>query len=221
MPVTRERILSVAPAAAPYVDELLRQMEKAGITSELRAAHFLGQIYVESAGFKATTESLNYSADGLANTWPSRYAEKEGGKYVKTVYKGKSRYKPNALANTIQRNPKAIANNTYANRMGNGAPETNHGWLYIGRGLKMLTGLSNYLNFSKWWIGSDALLKTPDRVAEPAGAVASAIWFWMTNHLNPVADRDDPVAVTHIVNGGEIGLKDRIRWTNEFKRSFA
>jgi putative chitinase len=221
MPVTRERILEVAPAADPYVDELLRQMEKVGITTPLRAAHFLGQIMVESAGFKATTENLNYSADGLANTWPSRYAEKAAGKYVRIPVKGKMRYKPNALAVTIQRNPESIANNTYANRMGNGAPETGHGWKYIGRGLKMLTGLTNYLNFSKWWLGSDALLAHPYRVAEPAGAVASAVWFWATNQLNPVADRDSVEAVTRVVNGGEIGLADRQKWTAAFKKAFA
>lgn len=221
MPVTRERILSVAPAAAPYVDELLRQMGKAEINTDLRAAHFLGQIYVESAGFTATTENLNYSADGLANTWPSRYAEKANGKYVKTVYKGKSRYKPNELANTIQRNPEAIANNTYANRMGNGPPITGHGWKYIGRGLKMLTGLDNYLRFSLWWLGSDALLASPSRVSQPAGAVASAIWFWSTNHLNTKADYDSVEAVTQVVNGGQIGLDRRRQATNDFRKAFA
>jgi len=182
---------------------------------------FLGQVHVESAGFKAVQENLNYSADGMANTWPGRYGEKDSaGKYVKvnlgTASNPRWRIKPNALANKLQRNPRAIANNVYANRMGNGNEASGDGWKHRGQGLKMLTGKENQGKFSKAWKGDDSVVKNPDLLATPAGAVASAIWYWVANGLNEIADRGSVDRVTELVNGGQIGLADRKSWTQKY-----
>lgn len=220
--ITAQAITRIAPAAAQYADELVKQMKAAGIMDNVkRASMFLGQIHVESAGFRAVQENLNYSADGLANTWPNRYAEKNAsGDYVRvnlgTASKPRRRYKPNALANKLQRNPRAIANNAYANRMGNGNEASGDGWKHRGQGLKMLTGKENQARFSKAWKGDDSVVKNPDLLATPAGAVASAIWFWVANGLNQIADKGSVDRVTEVVNGGHIGLSDRKAWTQKY-----
>jgi putative chitinase len=216
--ISAAAIVKIAPAAQPYAVELVKQAAEAGIMANRnRASKFCGQIHHESMGFSRVVENLNYSADGLANTWPSRYAERApGGGYVKITVSGRSRNKPNALAMVLARNPQAIANNAYANRMGNGPESSGEGWLYRGRGCKMITGKENYGKFSRGWLGDLSLLTNPDRVAEPDGAVASAIWFWSTSGLNEIADTGSDEAVTQRINGGQIGIDDRKRWTREY-----
>lgn len=209
MSVTREQILSVAPDAEPYVDALLKQMRGTAITTPLRAAHFLGQIYVESQGFTKTSESLNYSVGGLKVTFPRRISDEDAEKF------GRKKGQP--------ANQSAIANIVYggkwgAENLGNTLP--GDGWKFRGRGLKQLTGRSNYERFSRAWLGSDALLANPGQVAEPAGAVASAIWFWHNKGLNAVADRNSVEQVTRIVNGGSNGLDERREMTAKFLRAF-
>jgi putative chitinase len=211
VPVTRESILSVAPDAEPYVAGLLQHMPDAGINTPLRAAHFLGQIATESGGFTKTVESLNYSVTALKTLFGRhRISIHDAEQFGRT---------PKQKANQT-----ALANILYGGKFGRdnlGNLQPGDGWLFRGRGLKQLTGRDNYTRFSQSWLGSDALLSDPGRVAEPAGAVASAIWFWDTNNLNEVADRDSVQAVTKIVNGGAVGLADRIKWTDKFKAAFA
>lgn len=159
------------------------------INTDDRINMFLAQAAHESGGLSRLRENLNYSAEGLAKTWPKRYAENR---------------KPNALALKISRNPQAIANNTYANRMGNGSVESGDGWLYRGRGIFQLTGKSNY----------DALFAEfanmkPDDLLEPVGAVISACWFWKRNNLNKFADKKDVVGCSKAINGGLIGIEHR------------
>lgn len=220
--IGKSEIVRIAPSAAPYCDELIKQMVAAKVMANVRRASiFLGTIHVESGGFRSTEESLNYSADGLANTWPNRYAEKgSDGKVIRvnlgTSTNPKWRNKPNDLADILHRTPRSIANNCYASRMGNGNEASGDGWKFRGRGLKQLTGRDNYRRFSRAWLGDESLLQNPDRVANADGAVASAIWFWVANGLNEIADKGSVDAVTKVVNGGSIGIADRKTWTTRY-----
>ena len=168
------------------------------INTPLRLAHFLAQCGHESAGFKATSENLNYSAKGLMGIFK---------KYFPTE----------ALANAYQRNPQKIANKVYANRMLNGDEASGDGYKFRGRGYIQLTGRDNYTQFGKA-IGED-IPSNPDVVATKY-PLLSAAWFWSKNGLNKLADGGSTDAVvttiTKRVNGGTIGLADRIKHFKEY-----
>lgn len=179
--------------AEQWVDALNLAMSEFGITNPRRQAHFIAQVGHESGGFSRLTENLNYSAERMAQVWPNRFAT--GGK-------------PNALAVRLNRNPEAIANEVYADRMGNGPQVTGDGWKYRGRGLIQLTGRANYqaastaLNLN--------LTANPDQVAESKTVAARvAAWFWFANGLNQLADGDNLVGITRRINGGTNGRDDR------------
>lgn len=164
-----------------------------------QAAHFFGQCAHESNNFKAFSENLNYSADGLTKIFK---------KYFPTV----------AATAGYARKPEKIANKVYANRMGNGPESSGDGYKYRGRGPIQLTGKDNYTAFSKA-IGRPDVLTNPDIVANEL-AFESALWFFQKNGLLAIADKGVTQAViTQIskrVNGGTIGLDDRIKKTQQF-----
>jgi putative chitinase len=167
---------------------------KFGIDSALKLAHFLSQCGHESAGFKLVQENLNYSADGLKKIFP--------------------KYFPGNLNESYARQPEKIANKVYGGRMGNGAEATGEGWKYHGRGFIQLTGKDNYTAFSKD-IGEDCVTN-PDLVGTKY-PLASAAWFFK-RCLSKCTD-DSVAAVTAVtlcVNGGKIGLDDRIKHFNEY-----
>ena len=170
--------------------------KKFNINSPLRLAHFLAQCGHESGNFKAVSENLNYSADGLKKIF---------GKYFP------------GDASAYARNPEKIASKVYANRMGNGDEASKEGFKFRGRGYIQLTGKSNYTNFTKF-IGEDCVA-TPDLVATKY-PLASAAFFFDSNKLWSICDKgaDDATvtAVTKRVNGGTIGLADRIKHFKEF-----
>jgi putative chitinase len=167
------------------------------IDNERRIAQFLAQVGHESEDFTSMRENLNYSAEALAATWPKRYA-------VEPTSKLKL---PNDLAKRLARKPEAIANNVYANRMGNGPEESGDGWKHRGRGGLQVTGKDNYIAFAKAsGIPYDdvfAYLETKE------GAVESACWYWANNGLNTQADMERTEIATRLINGGLIGLADR------------
>ncbi len=170
---------------------------KFNITNPLRLAHFLAQCGHESAGFKAVSENLNYSADGLVKIF---------GKYFNS-----------ATAAGYARNPEKIASKVYASRMGNGDEASKEGFKFRGRGYIQLTGKSNYTGFTKF-IGEDCVAN-PDLVATKY-PLASAAFFFNSNNLWSICDKgaDDATvtAVTKRVNGGTIGLADRIKHFKEY-----
>jgi putative chitinase len=172
-------------------------MEKFQINTPLRLAHFLAQCGHESGGFRAVQENLNYSADGLKRIFP--------------------KYFPGNLAESYARNPEKIASKVYGGRMGNGDESTKEGFKFRGRGYIQLTGKANYTAFAKS-IGEDTVAN-PDLVATKY-PLASAAWFFSKNGLNSIADRGADsatvTAVTKRVNGGTIGLADRIKHFNEY-----
>jgi len=171
---------------------------KFGINTPLRLAHFLAQCGHESGGFRATQENLNYSAKGLMGIFK---------KYFPTE----------ALANAYARQPQKIAAKVYANRMGNGTEASGEGYKFRGRGYIQLTGKENYTAFGKS-IGED-MTANPDKVASQY-ALLSAAWFFSKNGLHKMADEGSSDAVvtkiTKRVNGGTIGLADRIKHFKEY-----
>ena len=170
---------------------------KFNITNNLRLAHFLAQCGHESGGFKAVSENLNYSADGLKKIFP--------------------KYFPGNLAESYARNPEKIASKVYGGRMGNGDETTKEGFKFRGRGYIQLTGKANYTNFAKF-IGEDTVAN-PDLVATKY-PLASAAFFFDSNKLWSICDKgaDDATvtAVTKRVNGGTIGIIDRIKHFKEY-----
>ena len=171
--------------------------KKFNITNPLRLAHFLAQCGHESAGFKAIQENLNYSADGLKKIFP--------------------KYFPGNLAEGYAKNPEKIASKVYGSRMGNGDETTKEGYKFRGRGFIQLTGKDNYTKFAKF-IGEDTV-GNPDLVATKY-PLASAAFFFDSNKLWDICDKgaDDATvtAVTKRVNGGTIGLADRIKHFKEY-----
>jgi putative chitinase len=180
------------------IDSIPEVASKFGINTPLRVAHFLAQCGHESGGFRVTQENLNYSAKGLRGIFK---------KYFPT----------DAIANAYQRNPQKIANKVYSNRMGNGSEASGEGYKFRGRGYIQLTGKENYTAFGKS-IGVD-IPSNPDLVATTY-ALASAAWFFSKNGLHRIADEGaSDVVVTKItkrVNGGTIGLPDRIKHFKEY-----
>ena len=168
------------------------------INTPLRLAHFLAQCGHESGGFRLTKENLNYSAKGLNGTFK---------KYFPTE----------ASAKPYERQPTKIANKVYGNRMGNGLESSGEGAKFCGRGYIQLTGKENYTAFGKS-INED-ILSNPDRVASDY-ALLSAAWFFSKNGLHKMADEgaSDTVVtkITKRVNGGTIGLADRIKHFKEY-----
>jgi len=171
--------------------------KKFNITNPLRLAHFLAQCGHESGGFKAVQENVNYSADGLKKIFP--------------------KYFPGNLAESYARQPEKIAARVYGGRMGNGDESTKEGYKFRGRGYIQLTGKQNYTNFAKF-IGEDTV-SNPDLVATKY-PLASAAFFFDSNKLWSICDKgaDDATvtAVTKRVNGGTIGLPDRIKHFKEY-----
>jgi len=171
---------------------------KFGINTPLRLAHFLAQCGHESGGFKLVNENLNYSADGLKKIFPKYFAQA-------------------GLAESYARQPEKIASRVYGGRMGNGDESTKEGFKFRGRGYIQLTGKSNYSEFDKF-VNED-ILANPDLVATQY-PLLSAAWFFHKNGLNAIADKgaDDATvtSVTKRVNGGTIGLPDRIKHFKEY-----
>jgi putative chitinase len=173
-------------------------MDKFQINTPLRLAHFLAQCGHESGGFKHTNENLNYSADGLKKIFPKYFAQA-------------------GLAESYARQPEKIASRVYGGRMGNGDESTKEGFKFRGRGYIQLTGKSNYTEFDKFV--DDDILGNPDLVATKY-PLLSAAWFFHKNGLNAISDKgaDDSTvtSVTKRVNGGTIGLPDRIKHFKEY-----
>ena len=167
---------------------------KFGFDTPVKLAHFLAQCGHESGGFKVVNENLNYGAKGLLGVFP---------KYFNA-----------ATAALYERKPEKIANIVYARRMGNGNKTTGDGWKFRGRGFIQLTGKDNYTAFSKA-IGEDCVAN-PDLVATKY-PLASAAWFF-TRCLSKCTDASDAAvtAVIMCVNGGKIGLEDRLKHFKEF-----
>ena len=202
--LTEETVKKNYPTSKPDVVKALISSlgtlaEKYGLSSPLRLSHFLAQTAHESGGFRLIEENLNYSADGLNKIFP-KYFVKAGRD-----------------AQAYHRQPEKIANVVYASRMGNGDTASGEGYKFRGRGYIQLTGKDNYTRFGAA-IGEN-ITSNPD-VVSGKYALLSAAWFWSNNGLNKLADggaTDATVtSITKRVNGGTIGLADRIKHFKEY-----
>jgi putative chitinase len=164
------------------------------IATPRQQAAFIGQCGHECGNFRILEENLNYRAETLMKLWPRRFPTLE-------------------FAKQYEKNPRKIANSVYANRMGNRDEASGDGFRFRGRGAVQLTGHSGYFYAGKA-LGTD-FVANPDLVSTPQYAALTAGWFWSTHKCNEAAEAGDWVKLTKIINGGTIGLDDRIKHTNE------
>lgn len=179
--------------ALTFAGYLSAACEEYGIVGQKRLPRFLAQVGHESAGLSRTVENLNYSAQGLIRTWPSRFDA--------------------ATAAAYARQPERIANRAYADRMGNGSESSGDGWKYRGRGLLQITGRANYSAITELLrhkTGAPDFVREPWALAEPRWAVYSAAALWRDWGLNELADAGDDRRITKRINGGLNGWEDRI-----------
>jgi putative chitinase len=178
-----------------WFDALTQILPAYDINTPERVAAFMAQCSHESGYFKFLKENLNYRAESLMRTWPRHFPTME-------------------IAKQYERKPERIANRAYANRMGNGDEASGDGWRYLGRGLIQLTGKENY----SWFAASieTPVEEMPEYLQTFEGAVQSACWFWDQNGLNKFADSRDIQTMSRRINGGTIGLEDRIQKYNKY-----
>nr|DAV03015.1 MAG TPA: Chitinase A [Caudoviricetes sp.] len=187
MLVSKEIFNKVFPNAASGIYEAIdKQIAIAGCISKPQQAMFLAQYGHETQGFTRLSENLNYSANGLINTFR---------KYFPTQN----------LAKQYEKQPQKIANRVYANRMGNGDESSGDGWKYRGRGLPHLTGKENYGKFQNW-LGKNI---QPEELSTNIDlAIKAGVWYWLVNGLSSL---DSVQKVTVRINGGTNGLEDRCK----------
>lgn len=195
LPILKE-IVTGNPYIEDWHEALCKIMPDYEINTKLRVAAFLAQCAHESGNFRAIKENLNYRPATLRKLF---------SKYFPT----------DALAAQYCAMPnkqEAIANRIYANRMGNGPEESGDGYRYCGRGLIQLTGKDNYTRYAQSL--EISVEEASEHLTTFEGCVQSACWFWEANNLNQWADRRDIVTLTKRINGGTIGLEDRIKHYN-------
>jgi putative chitinase len=190
--VTAEQLQKLKINAA-LADVFNETFDRWGIRTARQQAAFIGQCGHECGNFTKLEEGLSYAADRLMKIWPKRFPTME-------------------VAQKYARNPKALANYVYANRMGNRDEASGDGWRFRGSGWLQLTGHDNFYHASKA-CGVDFVMN-PDFVRTPKYAAMTAGWFWATHNCNELAERGDNLALTKKINGGTIGLDDRIHHTN-------
>lgn len=194
--ITQEQLKQLLPKN-PYISHWHKALEQLlpdyEINTPQRMAAFIAQCAHESGGFVFLTENLNYRWQSLRKVFPKYFPDDA----IAQDYANRSNKQ------------EAIANRVYASRMGNGPEESGDGWKFRGRGLIQLTGRHNYT----WFAAS--LEISPEEATEYLttfeGAAQSACWFWENNKLNQWADKGDILTLTKRINGGTIGLDDRIK----------
>lgn len=187
--LTVEQIQKAVPKAPlPWVEAIVKHCPKYGIDTPHEIASFLAQTIHESSNFKRLSENLNYSSQRLMQVWPKRF--------------------PNTNSTLgVMHNPEALANRVYAKRMGNGDEASGDGWKFRGRGPIQLTGKNNYTSFATR-SGID-VLTDPDLLLTPDVGIESACWFWEVNKLDKYDDDVDARTESKLINGGELGIKER------------
>jgi putative chitinase len=193
-PFTQKQIVAIMAnnqQAHDWYYALHENLEKYEINSILRVAGFIAQTGHESNNYTALHENLNYRATSLIATFPKYFNYDNAGAY--------------------ERQPEKIANRVYGGRMGNGPEGSGDGWKYRGRGILQVTGKNNYRECSVFIYGDERLLDTPELLeSDMNDAVGSACWYWTKNNLNIYCDNQDIKELTRRINGGYIGLDDRV-----------
>ena len=190
------RQLHIDPSLADAFNDTF---ERFGITSPIQQASWIGQCGHECNNFKVLEENLNYRAVTLLKLFPLTPKRAWG-------------FTPESAA-AYEKQPRKIANRIYGGRMGNRDEASGDGWLYRGSGFLQLTGAANFHHASDA-LGED-FVRNPDLVRSPKYAALTAGWFWKTHELNRYANSKDFVKMTKVINGGTIGLEDRISHINK------
>jgi putative chitinase len=197
--LTLDQLKQIVPGN-PYIDHwydaLCQILPDYDIDTPQRLAAFLAQCAHESGGFRAIKENLNYRPETLRKIFPKYFPTDELARQYASL--------PNKA--------EAIANRVYANRMGNGDEASGDGYRYCGRGLIQLTGKSNYERYAQSL--EISVEEASEHLLTFEGCVQSAAWFWEANNLNQWADKGDILTLTKRINGGTIGLDDRIKHYN-------
>ena len=205
--VTLSQILHLTPNVQPSYRDAFQNgqavLDQHKISeTPLRVAHFMAQVLYESGGLTIQFENLNYSAERLSKVWPSRF-------------------KPNGPLNPIDyaHNPQKLANEVYGGRMDNTGP--NDGFTYRGRGLLQLTGKASYQEATTILRKEDPtvpdFVSSPDEVISAQWCLAIAASEWVAKGCNALADQDSIRKITRAINGGLIGLAERIEWSKRTK----
>jgi putative chitinase len=181
------------PYAEQWYEALCQILPDYEIDTPQRLAAFLAQTAHESGGYRAIKENLNYRAATLRKVFPKYFPTDE----LAAQYAGK---------------PEMIANKVYGSRMGNGDESSGDGYRYCGRGLIQLTGKDNYTRYAQSL--EISVEEASEHLTTFEGCVQSAAWFWENNNLNQWADKGDILTLTKRINGGTIGLEDRIKHYN-------
>ena len=189
------KILTRNKKVHEWYDAMAVQLPQFDVITPKRVAAFVAQCAHESADFSVLSENLNYSADALNKLF---------GKYFIKAGRDSTPY---------HRKPELIANVIYANRMGNGDTASGEGYKFRGRGPIQLTGKDNYWKFANdFFEDPETVMDDPDLVTDDVPtSLYSALWFWNKNNLNKFADAGDIKGMTKVINGGYIGLEDRIK----------
>ena len=182
-----------------FLDEFNKQLPIYNIDTPLRIAAFIAQGALESGELRELVENLNYSAVRIHQVWPKRFPSAE-------------------LAQPYQHNPEKLGNNVYANRMGNGSPESGDGYKFRGRGWFNGTGKGFYKKMTQ--LTGTNFITNPDLLATPVYAVKSACLEWKAGNMNQLADVKDIKAITKKINGGYNGLAERMNYYNKAKKTF-
>jgi len=188
--------MHIDPSLADAFNETF---ERFGILTPLQQASWIGQCGHECGNFKIMEENLNYRAATLLKLFPKTPKRAWG-------------FTPEEAA-AYEKQPKKIANRIYSNRMGNRDEASGDGFRFRGSGFLQLTGHSNFYHAGKA-LGEDFVMQ-PELVRTPKYAAQTAGWFWQTHKLNQIADGRDFVTMTKRINGGTIGLDDRIKHINQ------
>lgn len=182
-------------AKQAYIDAFASggdQLCQAGITTRIRLAHFLAQVFHETGALTVTSENMNYRAPRIREVWPSR---------------------PEAVK--FAGDPEGMANSVYANRMGNGPPSSGDGFRYRGRGILQTTGREAYRKYGQR-CGVD-FEGNPDLILSAEHALKPALAEWADGKCNALADNGDLISITKRINGGTIGLSDRRAWLDKLE----
>lgn len=193
-----DQIVTKNPYIEHWHEAIVKILPDYEINTKLRLAAFLAQCAHESGNFRAIKENLNYRWETLRKLFPKYFPTDDLAKQYAGL--------PNP------KKQEAIANRIYANRMGNGPEESGDGFRYCGRGLIQLTGKFNYERYAESL--EISVEEASEHLTTFEGCVQSACWFWEANNLNQWADKRDMITLTKRINGGTIGLEDRIKHYN-------
>ena len=195
--MTSEKFLQITPKApSAWINALIAEMESQEINTPLRQSAFIAQIAHESSELTHLEENLNYSAERLMVIFPKKFPTLE-------------------FAQQYNRQPEKIANYIYANRMNNGDESSGDGWKYRGRGAIQITGKYNYQKYST--LSGKPLIDQPELLLDPIVGSQVVCLFWTQNGLNSLADVEDMETITRRINGGLIGISERMKYYEKAK----